>query len=229
MTPAGPWAQPRAGFPVSSAQPGLCCTGTASGAPAASRAPVPPARGAGDLWGSALLPGGLSEPPLWLWSCRDARKGSGAGVAGRSSHPWRFWGASEQGVLMMQLDKTIHSDKTSSLGSQLCISAAGPSRDGWGSCLLCCSWSKSRVGGSGSSCISSWALPGEQGGTVLLAPRGDQLGSDPTHSLPTTPGTVPFPPHTRSCHSQGSAGTQDLSWAGINSMCPGPQVGINPI
>lgn len=91
-------------------------------------------------------------------------------MSGRSSGA--FGGASKQRLLMMQLDKTINSHQTSSLGTQLGISAAGLSRDGWGSCLLCCSWSKFQVGGSDSfSCSTGRALPGEQGGD---GPAGTQ-------------------------------------------------------
>lgn len=60
-------------------------------------------------------------------------KASGTGYQGGAAihrpGSGAFRDASKQELLMMQLDKTINSDKPTSLGTQLLISAAGLSSD----------------------------------------------------------------------------------------------------
>lgn len=108
---------------------------------------IPSTKGARKLWGSALVLGVtpwkafLSLPsrpvclPRRLRSSRDVWKGLQnrgyqGGAAIHRPGSGAFGDASKQDLLMMQLDETINSDKPTSLGTQLLISAAW-GEQGW--------------------------------------------------------------------------------------------------
>lgn len=105
--------------------------GRGRGAPAAPAVRVAHSFHPGNLWGSALVLGAPQEAvELEGWMERPPGPGISRTAAIHQPGSGAFGDASKQDLLMMPLDKTISSDKTPALGTQLFISAAGMSRDG---------------------------------------------------------------------------------------------------